>query len=76
MLFEKLSDLVEIIVNVLHEDTMIERLTLVQPSDVKTSNRVNKSIERFKVNVTFDVSSLGLVSLLYGSTMLGLHSHT
>ena len=72
--FRTLSDIVGIVVNVLHTDTIVERLTSVQPSDLKTSNRINKSIERFRVNVTLCIRYICVV--FFGSEVPCLISIT
>ena len=60
--FRARSDIVGVVVHVFHTDTIVKRLIYVQPGDFKTSNGVNKSIERFRVNVALTVRSLCLVS--------------
>ena len=55
-------DLISVVVNVLHTDTIKERLTSVQPGNFKTSHSVDKSIKRFNTKVPAYVRSLYLMS--------------
>ena len=59
--FGTLSDIVGVVVNVLHTDMIIKRLISVQPRDFETRNGIDKSNERFRVKVTLCIGSLFIV---------------
>ena len=63
MRLKTLNVIVGVVLYVIHADTMVQWLISVQPSHFKTSNSIDKSIERFRVNITLGVSPLFLVRL-------------